>query len=246
MLLPTLKNTTALAVIPETKTVHDLIRASTKNLQRVAELLPGSGAVGGVVYLNFDGISGVYKLNKEVIDPSSFGRILVPYHGMWEGMIEWGNGSKLQNVQRQLLGVDYEEKMSENLFKKPLSPSAYRKENDGVKFQLGFLGYALDEDENISYGHSSNGALKAVNALATTAMQALAAFGEMVHPVIELSSTSWEGSYRTIYEPEFKVVGYVTDKKAREASVLSDDDIITRPTASKAKLNREKREAPAI
>jgi hypothetical protein len=32
----------------------------------------------------------------------------------------------------------------------------------------------------------------------------------------------------------------------REVNVISDDDIITRPTASQAKLRREKHESPAI
>ena len=90
------------------------------------------------------------------------------------------------------------------------------------------------------------GAKKAVNALATAATQALAAFGEIVHPVIELGSSSYDNSYRTIYDPKLNVIGYVTDTRAREVNVLSDDDIITRPTASRAKLRRETKEAPAL
>ena len=64
--------------------------------------------------------------------------------------------------------------------------------------------------------------------------------------MIELESSSYENSYRTIYDPKFNVIGYVTDKRAREADVISDDDIITRPTASRAKLRRETKEAPAL
>jgi hypothetical protein len=90
------------------------------------------------------------------------------------------------------------------------------------------------------------GAKKAINALATTATQAIVAFGEIVHPVIELGSGSYENSYRTIHDPKFKVIGYVTDKRAREVTTIADSDIITRPTASKAKLRRGGSEAPAI
>ena len=60
------------------------------------------------------------------------------------------------------------------------------------------------------------GGKKAINALATTATQAIVAFGEIVHPVIELGSSSYENSYRTIYDPKLNVIGYVTDKRARE------------------------------
>jgi hypothetical protein len=64
--------------------------------------------------------------------------------------------------------------------------------------------------------------------------------------VIELGSASHEISYRTIYDPKLTVIGYVTDTRAREVNVLSDDDIITRPTTSQAKLRRETQEAPAL
>jgi hypothetical protein len=90
------------------------------------------------------------------------------------------------------------------------------------------------------------GAKKAVNALATAATQALVAFGEIVHPVIELGSSSYDNSYRTIHDPKFTVIGYVTDKRAREVNTLSDDDIINRPTASRARLRRETKEPPAL
>ena len=90
------------------------------------------------------------------------------------------------------------------------------------------------------------GGKKAVNALATTATQALVAFGEIVHPVIELGSSSYENSYRTIYDPLFNVIGYVTDQRVREVNVIADNDIITRPTASRARLRRETKEAPAL
>ena len=152
----------------------------------------------------------------------------------------------MQKIQRQLLGVHYDEPMSERLLLKPLSPNAYKKETDGPSLTLGFVGYMLDDSTTVMFEHSSMGAKKAVNALATTATQALIAFGEIVHPVIELGSHPYDNSYRTIYNPELNVVGYVTDKRAREVNVLSDDDIVTRPMASRGRLRRETKEAPAL
>jgi hypothetical protein len=96
------------------------------------------------------------------------------------------------------------------------------------------------------FEHRSKGAKKAVNLLATAATQALAAFGEIVHPVIELGSSSKENAYRTIYDPKLTVLGYVTDKRAREVNVISDADIINRPTASQARQRRETKEPPAL
>jgi hypothetical protein len=242
MQLPALKNT---APLIDGQSIEDFIRNSTKNLQHVAAAMPGSG-VAGAVYLGFDGGSGDWKLNREKVDPKSLGRILVPQHGLFEGEIEWANSSPLQKIQRQLLGVAYDEPMSERLLKKPLSPNAYKKETDGPSYVLGFVGFMLDDGTNVMFEHSSMGAKKAVNALATTATQALVAFGEIVHPVIELGSSSYENSYRTIYDPKLTVVGYVTDKRAREVNVISDADIIDRPTVSRAKLRRETKEPPAL
>jgi hypothetical protein len=42
------------------------------------------------------------------------------------------------------------------------------------------------------------------------------------------------------------VIGYVTDTRVREADNLSDSDIVTRPTPSRAKLRRETKEPPAL
>jgi hypothetical protein len=244
MQLPALKNTVPASLI-DGRSIEDFIRNSTKNLQHVAAAMPGSG-VAGAVYLGFDGTSGDWKLNREKVEAKSLGRILVPAHGLFEGYIEWANSSPLQKVQRQLLGVAYEEPMTERLLKKPLSPNAYKKETDGPSYVLGFVGFMLDDSTNVVFEHSSMGGKKAVNALATAATQALAAFGELVHPVIELGSSSYGNSYRTIYDPKLTVVGYVTDKRAREVNVISNADIITRPTASRAKLRRDTKEAPAI
>jgi hypothetical protein len=245
MQLPALKNAVPASLI-DGQSIEDFIRNSTQNLQRMAAAMPGSG-IAGVVYLGFDGTKGEWKLNREVVDPKSLGRILVPQHGLFEGYIEWANSSALQKIQRQLLGVHYDEPMSERLLPKPLSPNAYKKETDGPAYTLGFVGFMLDDGANVMFEHSSGGAKKAVNALATAATQALAAFGEIVHPVIELGSSSYENSSRrTIYDPKLNVIGYVTDKRAREVNVIADDDIITRPTASRAKLRRETKEGPAI
>jgi hypothetical protein len=244
MLLPALKNAVPASLI-DGQSIEDFIRNSTQNLQRAAAAMPGSG-IAGAVYLGFDGTTGVYKLNREPVDPKGLGRILVPQHGLFEGCIEWANSSPLQKIQRQLLGVHYDEPMTEHLLPKPLSPNAYKKETDGPSYTLGFVGFMLDDGSNVVFEHSSMGAKKAINALATTATQALVAFGEIVHPVIELGSGSYENSYRTIHDPKFNVIGYVTDTRAREANVLSDDDIFTRPTASRAKLRRETKEAPAL
>jgi hypothetical protein len=231
--------------LSENQTIEDIVRASTRNLQRVAAEMPGSG-LAGVVYLGFDGTTGKWKLNKEETDPKSLGRILVPYHGLFESCVEWAGGSPLQKERRQLLGVEYDAPMDERHLKKPLSPGAYKKENDGPTYQLGFLGIMLDDGTNVMFEHGSGGGKKAINALATTATQAIVVFGEMVHPVIELGGKSYDGKYRLVHDPLLPIVGYITDKRAREASTLSDADIIVRPTASRAKLSRKETEAPAI
>jgi len=102
MQLPALRNSVPASL--NGQSIEDFIRNSTQNLQRAAAAMPGSG-VAGAVYLGFDGTTGVWKLNKEAIDPKGLGRILVPQHGLFEGYIEWANGSPLQKTQRQLLGV---------------------------------------------------------------------------------------------------------------------------------------------
>ena len=244
MQLPALKNTVPASLV-DGQSIEDFIRNSTKNLQRMSTAIPGSG-LAGAVFLGFDGTSGTWKLNKEPVDPKSLGRILVPQHGLFEGFIEWANSSPLQKIQRQLLGVSYDEQMSEQLLPKPLSPGAYKKDTDGPTYMLGFVGYIVDDGTNMVFEHSSMGAKKAINVLATTATQALVAFGELVHLVVELGSSSHDNSYRTIYDPKFNVVGYVTDKRVREVEVLSDSDILTRPTPSQAKLRRAAKEAPAL
>ena len=245
MQLPMLKNAVPPSLI-DGQSIEDFIRNSTQNLQQMSAAMPGSG-IAGAVYLGFDGTSGVWKLNREVVDAKSLGRILVPQHGLFEGYIEWANSTPLQKIQRQLLGVHHDEPMSERLLQKPLSSNAYKKETDGPSYMLGFVGFMLDDGATVIFEHSSMGARKAVTALATAATQALTAFGELVHPVIELGSSSYENRHgRNIHDPKFSVIGYVTDKRALEADVIVDDDIITRPTASRAKLRRETKEAPAL
>src|SRR5262249_52595677 len=139
MQLPALQNAVPASLI-NGQSIEDFIRNSTQNLQRMASAMPGSG-VAGAVYLGFDGTNGAWKLNREVVDPKSLGRILVPQHGLFEGYIEWANSSPLQKIKRQLLGVHYDEPMSEQLLPKPLSPNAYRKATDGPAYMLGFVGF---------------------------------------------------------------------------------------------------------
>jgi len=245
MYLPALRNSVPASL--DGMSIEDYIKNATRNLQNVAAAMPGGGSgVAGAVYLGFNGNTGAWKLNKEIVDPKSLGRILVPEHGMYEGMVEWANGSPLQKCQRPLRGVAYDEPMTERLLKKPLSPNAYRQDTDGPAYMMGFAGLFLDDGATVVFEHTSGGATKAINALSTAALQAVVAYGELVHPVIELGVYPYDIANRTVHNPLLVVVGYVTDKRAREADVLSDKDIITRPTASRAKLNREKREAPAL
>src|SRR5262249_51462011 len=149
MQLPALRNSVPASLI-EGMSIEDFIRNSTQNLQRVAGAMPGSG-IAGAVYLGFDGTNGAYKLNREVVDPKSLGRILVPQHGLFEGCIEWANSSPLQKIQRRLLGVHYDEAMSERLLPKPLSPNAYKKETDGPTLTLGFVGVMFDDGANVVF-----------------------------------------------------------------------------------------------
>src|SRR5215813_5459754 len=70
MQLPALRNSVPASL--NGQSIEDFIRNSTQNLQRAAAALPGSG-VAGAVYLGFDGTTGVWKLNKEPIDPKGLG-----------------------------------------------------------------------------------------------------------------------------------------------------------------------------
>jgi hypothetical protein len=227
--------------------LQDYIRDATANLRYVAAAMPSSGSgVSGAVYLGFNGNSGQWKLSKEVVPPESLGRILVPQHAFYEGMVEWANGSPLQKCQRPLRGVVHTEPMSEKMLRKPLSPGAYRQDTDGPAYMLGFAGMFFDDGATVVFEHTSGGGRKAIDALNTASIQALAAFGEPVHAVITLGVESYSFSNRTVFNPKLTVVGYVTDKRAREVEVLADSDILTRPTPSRAKLKRAQGEAPAI
>jgi hypothetical protein len=244
MQLPALKNSTALS---SKVSLEDYIRNSTQNLQHVAASMPGQG-VPGAVYLKFNGNTGVWELNKEPVDPKDIGRILVPQHGLYELYIEWANGRPLQKSKpRQLLGVHYDEPLSEKSLPQPLSPHLYKGERDGPTYTLGFIGFMLDDGANVIFEHGSGGAKKAFNALGTAATQALVAFGELVHPVIEMKPPqSYENNGHPTYNPILDVIGYVTDERAREVNVIAGEDIITRPVASKAKVKRKAKEGPAI
>ena len=98
MQLPALQNAVPASLI-DGQSIEDFIRNSTQNLQHMASAMPGSG-VAGAVYLGFDGMNGAWKLNREVVDPKSLGRILVPQHGLFEGYIEWANSSPTPRALR--------------------------------------------------------------------------------------------------------------------------------------------------
>jgi hypothetical protein len=245
MLLPVLKGSTAIS--SEGLSVEDFIKNSTKSLQRAAASMPGNSGGGGIIYLKFNGKTGVWDLNREKVDPKSVGRIMIPQHGFFEARIEWGGGQPLQKVPpRQLLGVYHDKPMDDLMFEKPLSPHLYKKENDGSKYVLGFIGFMLDDGASVNFESQSQGGTKAVNVTANTLTQAIAAFGEMVHVVVELESKSYESGGNTNYDPIFKIIGYVTDKRTQEAATIIDKDIITRPMPSHTKQRRAAIEAPAI
>ena len=157
MQLPALKNTVPASLI-DGMSIEDFIKNSTTNLQRIPAGGGGGGTgIAGAVYLGFDGTTGQWKLNRETVEADDVGRILVPQHGLFEGYIEWANSSPLQKVQRPLLGVQHDEPMSERLLPKPLSPGAYKKETDGPSYQLGFVGFMLDDGGTVVFEHSSMG-----------------------------------------------------------------------------------------
>ena len=57
MQLPALRNTVPASLI-DGMSIEDFIRNSTKNLQRLADAMPGGG-VAGAIYLGFDGTTGI-------------------------------------------------------------------------------------------------------------------------------------------------------------------------------------------
>jgi hypothetical protein len=247
MQLPALKNTVPASL--DGMSIEDFIRNSTRNLATIPTGANGSG-VDGAQYLKFDGNSGIWKFNREPINPESFGHIVVPIHGIYETIIEWANGAVLQRATpRQLLGVKYDEPMTERMLSEPLSPKAYKKDNDGPSYTLGFVGFLIDDGVNVIFEHSSGGAKKAFKLLATNITQALAAFKEIVHPVFELGVSSYENRHRTIFEPLFNISGYVTDRRVSEASAIEEDDIMPKPPApgqasAKVKPAPSKAQAP--
>jgi hypothetical protein len=98
MHLPALRNSVPTSL--DGMSIEDYIKNATRNLQNVAAAMPGNGSgVTGAAYLRFNGNTGAWTLNKEIVDPTSLGLILVPEHGIYEGMVEWANGSALQKCQ---------------------------------------------------------------------------------------------------------------------------------------------------
>jgi hypothetical protein len=220
-------------VLIEGQPVADFIKNSIQNLQRNVTVPLGDNRS----FLHFNGNTGEWKLNKEPVDAASLGRIIIAPDAIFEGMVEWANQKPLQKTQRPLLGVEHKEPMSEHLLPRPLSPTAYRQQSDGPRYVLGFAGKMMDDGTKLTFAHSSQGVTRAVNTLAMLVTQASAAFGEIVHPVVELGVSSYLTSLgKTVFDPQFNVIGYITDKRAKEVEALSDEDILTQPsTASRAR-----------
>ena len=167
MHLPALKNSVPASL--DGQSIEDFIRNSTQNLQHVAAAMPGSGSVAGAVYLGFDGTTGMWKLNKEVVDPKSLGRILVPQHGLFEGCIEWANGSPLQKIQRQLLGVHPRRADVRAVAAEAAVAQAYKKETDGPTLHARLRRPILRRRRHRGVRALLGGRQEGVNALATAA-----------------------------------------------------------------------------
>ena len=244
MQLPALKNAVPASLI-DGQSIEDFIRNSTQNLQRMAAAMPGSG-VAGAVYLGFDGTNGVGsstgRWSTRKVSAASWCRSTACSRAASSGPTR----RRCRRYSGSCSASTTTSRCPSSCCRSRCRPTPTERKPTARRYVLGFVGFMLDDGANVVFEHYSMGAKKAVNALATAATQALAAFGEIVHPVIELGSSSYENSYRTIHDPKLNVIGYVTDKRAREADVISDDDIITRPTASRAKLRRETKEAPAL
>ena len=202
--------------------------------------MPG-GETGGMSYLDFDGTSGRWKLNKEPVDGKILGRILVPRAGIFEGCIEWANGSPLQKdpaaaVHRRR----YEEPMSERLLQKPLSPGAYRKDSDGPTLVYGFFGVLIDDGVNVVLEKNRWGPQRRSTPSRPRLLRRWWRSASTSTRSSSSNSSSYDGAHRTIYDPKLNIIGYVTDARVAEVDVISDEDILTRPAASKAKLRRER------
>src|SRR4051812_30940665 len=221
-------------VLIEGQSVQDFIKNSIQNMQRNTSALNNQI---GASFLHFDGNTGNWKLNKELVEAASLGRIIIQPDAIFEGMVEWANQRPLQKTQRPLLGIEHQEPMSEHLLPRPLSPTAYRQHSDGPRYVLGFTGRMMDDGTKLQFEHSSMGATQAINTLATLVTQAMAAFGEIVNPVIELGVSSYVNYLgKTVFDPQFNVVGYIADRRLKEVEMPSDEDIVTQPsTVSRAR-----------
>ena len=244
MQLPALKNSVPASL--DGQSIEDFIRNSTQNLQHMAAAMPGSGIAGAVVsrlrrhHRQLEAQQGGGRPEKSRPHPGAAARPVRGLHRVGQRV------AAAEDPAAAARRSPTTSRCPSGCCRSRCRPTPTRRKPTARRYVLGFVGFMLDDGANVVFEHYSMGAKKAVNALATAATQALAAFGEIVHPVIELGSSSYENSYRTIYDPKLNVIGYVTDKRAREADVISDDDIITRPTASRAKLRRETKEAPAL
>ena len=202
MQLPALKN--CRSCLARRQSIEDYIRNSTQNLQHVAAAMPGSGSgITGAVYLGFNGNTGNWKLNKEVVDPKSLGRILVPQHGLFEGMIEWANGSPLQKMpaaaaRRSPRRAD----VGARCCRSRCRPAPTGRTPTARRYMLGFVGFMLRRRRHRGVRALLGGRHKSSQRPGDNCPQALVAFGEIVHPVIELGSSSYENCLSDDLRPE--------------------------------------------
>ena len=117
--------------------------------------------------------------------------------GLFEGCIEWANGSPLQKIRRPLLGASYDEPMSERLLHEAAVARRLQEGQRRPDTGLRLLRLLLDDGGNVVFENNIMGASKAVNDLATTTTQAWRHSARFVHPVVELDVNHYEGAHRT-------------------------------------------------
>ena len=244
MLLPALKNSVPASL--DGQSIEDFIRNSTQNLQHMAAAMPGSG-VAGAVYLGFDGTTGTWKLNKEVVDPKSLGRILVPQHGLFEGCIEWANvvaaaEDPAAAARRSLRRADVRAVAAEAAVAQRLQEGHRRPDLHARLRRL----------------HARRRRQRGVRALLDGRQEGDQRPGDGCHPggrrlrrdrppgdrarlqLVRESPTGRSTTRSSTWSATSPTSGH-----GRPTSSPTSD-IITRPTASRARLRRETKEAPAL
>ena len=201
MQLPALKNAVPASLI-DGQSIEDFIRNSTQNLQRMAAAMPRQRHRRRRVsrlrrhQRQVEAQQGGGRPEKSRPHPGAAARPVRGLHRV--GQLD----RRCRRSSGSCSAFTTTSRCPSALLPKPLSPNAYKKETDGPTYMLGFVGFILDDGATVVFEHSSMGAKKAVNALATAATQALAAFGEIVHPVIELGSSSYENCLSDDPQPE--------------------------------------------